>query len=149
MRSFNTDRICGIILSNGWTRVEFKNEGWQYDIPTKIIFDFLEGKIHEDVVVQCGEYVAWDNGEHTTTREELLEGTLKMYEEGEFSTFEAVTTEFKSRDEIYKSLAGTKEGRITAGHKSFYFIEDDYFTFRAFVVGAWEMGEKMEIRYKK
>lgn len=65
-----------------------------------------------------------------------------MYGEGEFSTFEAVTTEFKSRDEIYKSLAGTKEGRITAGHKSFYFIEDDYFTFRAFVVGAWEMGEK-------
>lgn len=120
----------------------------QNDIPTKIIFDFLEGKIHEDVVVQCGEYVALDNGE-TDTKEELLEDTLKMYGEGEFSTFEAVTTEFKSKDEIYKSLAGTKEGRITACHKSFYFIEDDYFTFRAFVVGAWEMGEKMEIRYKK
>lgn len=148
MKNFTSGNLCGFILSNGWAKVEFKEEGWKYDIPTKVLFDYMENKIHDDVVVQCGEYVAWDNGE-TDTKEELLEDVLHMYEEGEFSTFEAVTTEFKSRDEIYKSLAGTKEGRITAGHKSFYFIEDDYFTFRAFVVGAWEMGEKMEIRYKK
>ena len=72
-----------------------------------------------------------------------------MYEEGEFSTFEMLTTDFESKDQIYTLLAGTKEGRITAGYKSFYFNEDEYFTFRAFVVGAWEMGEKMEVRYKK
>lgn len=148
MKNFTTGNLSGFILTNGWAKVEFVKEGWKYDIPTKVLFDYMENKIHEDVVVQCGEYVAWDNGE-PITKGELLEGTLKMYEEGEFSTFEMLTTDFESKDQIYTLLAGTKEGRITAGYKSFYFNEDEYFTFRAFVVGAWEMGEKMEVRYKK
>lgn len=117
-------------------------------IPNKVIFDYLEGKIHEDVVIQCGEYVSWDNGE-PITEDELLEGTLKMYMEGEFSVFESLTTDFRSREDIYKLLAGTKEGRITIEYKSFYFNEDEYFAFCAFVVGAWQEGVKMHIRYRK
>nr|DAQ27977.1 MAG TPA: hypothetical protein [Caudoviricetes sp.] len=148
MKKFTAGNITGFILTNGWAKVEFVNEGWKYDIPTKVLFDYMENKIHDDVVIQCGEYVDWDNGE-PITKEELLKDTLKMYENGEFSTFEAVTTEFKSKDDIFKALAGVKNARIETPTMSIRFTKEEYFTFIAFVVGAWEMGEKLFIKYEK
>ena len=148
MKKFTTDRINGFILADGWAKVEFVKEGWKYDIPTKVLFDYLEDKIHEDVVVQCGEYVAWDNGE-PITKEELLEGTLKMYQEGEFSMFEAITTDFRSREDICKLLAGTKSAAVRVDYKVIHFDEEEYFTFRAFIIGAWQEGVKMRITYRK
>ena len=147
MKKFTTDRINGVI-ENGWARIDFHPEGWKYDIPTKVLFDYLNDEIHEDVVVQCGEYVAWDNGE-PITRELLLKDTLKMYEEGEFSMFEALTTDFRSREDICKLLAGTKSAAVRVDYKVIHFDEEEYFTFRAFVIGAWQEGVKMRITYKK